>query len=94
MARTSARKRKRTPEKVVPPAARKGGTRYTPPKPITKKRSPLWVPATMFACMAAGMIVIVADFLQLLPGGVEQTSDLLFGLGLLIVGFAISTQYR
>ena len=91
--RRSSRTRKPADTAVKPPSAR-AASRYTPPKPATAKHSPLWVPATMFTCFLAGMVVIIANFLQLLPGGTEQTSDLLLGLGLLIVGFGLSTQYK
>jgi hypothetical protein len=84
---------RRAPERPAPAARRRGGSRYTAPKPATAKHSPLWVPATMFASMLMGMLVIIADFLEVLPGG-QQTSYLLLGLGLLVVGFVLSTQYR
>ena len=69
-------------------------SRYTPPQPKTAKHSPLWVPATMFACLGAGLIVIIANYLQILPGGEAQNSDLFLGLGLLIAGFVLSTQFK
>ena len=69
-------------------------SRYTPPKPKTAKRSPLWVPATMFTALGAGMIVILGNYLQLLPGGTVRNSYLFLGLGLLISGFVLSTQLR
>jgi preprotein translocase subunit SecY len=68
--------------------------RYTAPKPRTAKESRLWVPATMFAALLVGMIVIIANYLQLLPGGDAQNSYLFVGLGMLIAGFVLSTQYR
>ena len=69
-------------------------SRYTPPKPKTAKRSPLWVPATMFTALGAGMIVILGNYLQLLPGGTVRNSYLFLGLGLLVSGFVLSTQLR
>jgi len=71
-----------------------GSARYTPPQPKTKKRSPLWVPVAMFSRLGAGIIVIVANYLGLLPGGEAQNSDLILGLALMVGGFALSTQYR
>jgi len=68
--------------------------RYTAPQPKTKKRSPLWVPATMFTCLITGIVVIVGNYLELLPGGEAQNSYLFVGLGLMIAGFVLSTQYR
>jgi len=68
--------------------------RYTPPKPKAQKKSPLWVPATMFACLGIGVLVIIGNYFELLPGGEAQTSYLFVGLGLMIGGFALSTQLR
>ena len=48
----------------------------------------------MFACLLTGVAVIIGNYLQLLPGGEAQNSYLFVGLGLLISGFVLSTQYR
>ncbi|MFA5882662.1 MAG: cell division protein CrgA [Acidimicrobiia bacterium] len=71
-----------------------GSGRYTPPQPKSKKRSPLWVPAAMFAMLGSGLLVIVLNYLGLLPGGEAQNSDLILGLVLMVGGFVLSTQYR
>ena len=72
-----------------------GSGRLTPKAPSTKRRtSPLWVPVAMFTCLGAGVLVIMLNYLGLLPGGEAQNSDLLLGLGLLVAGFVLSTQYR
>jgi hypothetical protein len=84
-----ARLRKKKP--AAPPP--KPG-RYTAPKPKGAKRSPLWVPATMFACLGIGAAVIIGNYFELLPGGQAQTSYLFVGLGLMVGGFALSTQFR
>jgi hypothetical protein len=84
-----ARARRKPPAPVVTKPGR-----YTPPKPKTTKESPLWVPSTMFTCLALGVLVIVGNYLELLPGGVAQNEYLFVGLGLLISGFILSTQYR
>ena len=68
-------------------------SRYTPPKPKTAKRSPLWVPAAMFSALGCGLVVILANYLQLLNGGVRN-GYLFLGLGLLVGGFVLSTQLR
>jgi hypothetical protein len=97
MAKTSASSSAKMPKKgtAKQQAARapKPG-RYTPPKPKSATSSPLWVPAAMFACLLLGLLVIVANYLGLLPGGQAQNSSLFIGLGLMIAGFALSTQYR
>jgi hypothetical protein len=82
--------------KKAPPPARRPtkGSRYTPPAPKTVKQSHLWVPVTMFTCLALGVIVIAANYLELLPGGEVSNNFLLIGLALLIVGFVLSTFLR
>ena len=66
------------------------GSRYTPPAPKTVKSSRLWVPVTMFTCLALGVIVIAGNYLELLPGGEVSNNFLLIGLVLLIAGFVLS----
>jgi hypothetical protein len=88
MARQKAKKKK--PSGAPPP---KPG-RYTAPAPKAKKVSPLWVPTTMFTCLILGILVIIGNYLSLLPGGEAQNSYLFVGLGLMIAGFVLSTQYR
>jgi len=68
--------------------------RYTAPKPKTARQSPLWVPATMFTCLLLGILVIVGNYFELLPGGQAQNSYLFVGLALMISGFVMSTQFR
>ena len=85
-------KQTKTGKRAGPPPAKSG--RYTAPTPKTRKVSPLWVPATMFTCLGLGILVIVGNYLELLPGGQAQNSYLFVGLGLMIAGFVLSTQYR
>ena len=59
------------------------GSRYTPPAPKTVKSSRLWVPVTMFTCLALGVIVIAGNYMELLPGGEVSNNFLLIGLVLL-----------
>ena len=84
----------RTTAKGTQPRPAPGSARYTPPQPKSKKHSPLWVPVAMFTLMGCGMLVILANYLGLLPGGDAQNSDLILGLALLVGGFVLSTQYR
>jgi Cell division protein CrgA len=74
--------------------AQPGSKRYTPPTPKTVKHSPLWVPVAMFTTMGTGIVVIVANYLQLLPGGEAKNSYLILGLVLMVAGFVLSTRYR
>jgi hypothetical protein len=68
--------------------------RYTAPAPKKAPSSKLWVPATMFTMLALGMVVIIANYLQMLPGGEAQNSYLFVGLGLFVGGAILSTQLR
>jgi hypothetical protein len=70
------------------------GSRYTPPAPKTVKHSRLWVPVTMFTCLALGVIVIAGNYMELLPGGEVSNNFLIIGLALLIIGFVLSTFLR
>jgi hypothetical protein len=90
----NTRPAKRTKGKGKPTGPPRKPSRYTPPTPKAKKTSPLWVPATMFTCLLLGLLVIVGNYLELLPGGQAQNSSLFIGLGLMVVGFGLSTQYR
>lgn len=71
----------------------KASGRYTPPVPRTEKVSPKWVPILMFALLILGMLVIILNYLELLPGGADNWY-LLGGLGLITGGFVTSTRYR
>ncbi len=48
----------------------------------------------MFTCLLVGFAVILGNYLSLLPGGQAQNSYLFLGLGLIIVGFGLSTRLR
>ena len=89
---TSRTTAKGTPSGQRRPASAAG--RYTAPQPKSKKKSPLWVPVAMFTLLLCGAVVIVANYLELLPGGEAQNSDLVLGLVLLVGGFVMSTQYH
>ena len=67
--------------------------RYTPPIPREQKVSPRWVPVLMFAFLGLGVIVIVANYLNLLPGDADN-KYLLLGLGLITAGFVTATNYH
>jgi len=53
----------------------------------------MWVPVIMLAFFACGVLMIVLNYISLLPGA-PSNWYLLGGLGLIVCGFAISTQYR
>ena len=67
--------------------------RYTPPVVRTQKVSPRWVPALMFALLGLGVLVIILNYLDVLPGG-SDNRYLLGGLAAITAGFVTATQYR
>ena len=92
------RRTKEAPGRVTPsggartPATTVSG-RYTAPTPYDYKHSHWIVPASMLAMFGLGLLMIVLNYIALLPGAASNWY-LLGGLGLIVVGFIISTQYR
>ena len=84
-----------TPKKSAPTKVDAGvaSGRYTPPIPKEQKVSPRWVPILMFALLGLGVLVIVLNYLNLLPGDTSNTY-LLIGLGLITGGFVVATNYH
>ena len=68
--------------------------RYTPPIPPEYKVSPRWVPITMGILLIGGMLTIICNYLNLLPGDDPSNAYLLGGLGLITAGFIVATRWR
>ena len=67
-----------------------------PPKPDpikAKGPSPTWYIATMFGLMALGTLVIILNYMDLMPGGTTN-SWLLTGLAGIAGGFAMTLNFR
>ena len=91
------------PKKVVPPKAKAkakadvANVRYTPPAPQARKApSPKWVPILMFALWGVGLLVIILNYMGVMPGGGEDGSGwyLIAGLVSILGGIMVATQYR
>ncbi len=95
------------PEKVLPPSAKKkkkkvdtpsgdAKGRYTAPVPASKKGpSPRWVPVLMFAFWGIGLLMIILNYMGVLPGSTDGNGwYLVAGLGLILAGIVTATQYR
>ncbi|MDA8262419.1 MAG: cell division protein CrgA [Actinomycetota bacterium] len=67
--------------------------RYTPPVPMSRKRSRPWVAVALFALLGLGVLVILLNYLIVLPGGASNWY-LLLGLALMAGGFLMATRYR
>ena len=85
-----------TPKGTAPGKPAPSTGRYTPPAPKLEKPSPMWVPVLMFGLLLAGALMIVLNYLGLLPTDSGEASNwwLLGGLGLISLGFVTATQYR
>ncbi len=76
------------------PQSKSKRSRYTPPPPKKAPPSPLWVPVALTTLLVMGLIVVVLNYLALLPSGDTQNRYLLLGIGLISAGFLMATNYR
>lgn len=81
------KKRKGSPSRGAPSG------RYTPPKKKTSYRAKRRLLGLIFGSLILGALLIVVNFLAVLPGG-ESSWYLLLGITLIAVGFAAATRYR
>jgi hypothetical protein len=79
----------------MPKTRSKRRTYQAPPKKKPKP-SPRWFGMAILAALFAGVIIIVLNYLGLMPGtqGVASNLWLFAGLGLIAVGFLAATQWR
>jgi len=75
------------------PRSKSKRSRYTPPPPKKAPPSPPWVPALMFTGFGLGVLIIILNYLGLLPGGASN-GYLFLGLAFITGGFLLATQYR
>jgi hypothetical protein len=73
--------------------------RYTPPVPQEYKVSPRWVPVVMFVLLGLGILIILLNYVGIVPaiGPLpDDTSNwyLLIGLVLILGGIITATQWR
>lgn len=70
--------------------------RYQQPPRRKPKNSPRWFGALILALWFVGVIVVVLNYLGLIPGTKHTATNLyLFvGLGLIAAGFLAATQWR
>lgn len=77
---------------------KKANKRPTPPshkpKAIDEKGpSPTWYVVTMFGLMALGVVIILLNYMNILPGGTAN-KYLITGLLGIGIGFAMTMNYR
>ena len=88
-----------TSKRVTPPKAKlEQSARYTAKGTQSEHKgpSPQWVPVLMFSLWAIGFLIIVLNYMTVLPGATAKASGwyLITGLILLLVGIVVATQYR
>ena len=76
-------KGRRKPKQRIQPAK---------PGPEKHKESPTWYVVTMFGVMAIGAILVILNYIGVLPGGTDS-KWLYSGLGLIGVGFVMTLNY-
>jgi hypothetical protein len=76
------------------PQSKSKRSRYTPPPPKKAPPSKLWVPIGAVTFLAVGLLVVVTNYLNLLPGADTENRYLLLGIGLISVGFLFLTGWR
>jgi Cell division protein CrgA len=67
--------------------------RYTPPVPKTAKASPPWMGVMIIALFVLGVLIIILNYADLLPGGVSNWW-LVGAIGAIFAGLMMATRYR
>jgi hypothetical protein len=75
------------------PQSKTKRTRYTPPPPKKAPASPLWFGVAITTMLVVGLIVIVTNYIGILPGDAENRY-LIIGLVLISGGFMMATGYH
>ena len=76
----------------MPKSRSKRKTTQPPPK-AKPKQSPPWVGIMFFSLLALGMLLIVVNYLGVLPGG-TRPGWLLGGLGAMGAAFVLATRWH
>ena len=77
----------------MPKSKSKRIKRQPPPKPSPAQQSPRWIGALFFTLLIVGVIVIIANYVNLFPDG-AQNSRLWYGLGLISSSFMVATRWH
>ncbi|MGC8463274.1 MAG: cell division protein CrgA [Acidimicrobiales bacterium] len=67
--------------------------RYTPPQPKSAKKSPPWMGALIIALFTLGVLLIILNYVNALPGGVSNWW-LVGAIGLVFAGLMAATKYH
>jgi hypothetical protein len=67
--------------------------RYTPPIPKNAKTSPRWMGIVIIALFVLGVLVVILNYADFLPGGVNNLW-LVAAIGAIFVGLICATRYH
>jgi hypothetical protein len=76
------------------PQSKSKRSRYTPPPPKKAPPSKLWLPTAAVTLLAVGLLVVVTNYLNLLPGPDTENRYLLLGIAMISGGFLFLTGWR
>ncbi len=77
------------------PQSKSKRSRYTPPPPKKAPPSKLWVPTAAVTLLVVGLLVVVLNYLTLIPWSSDvQNRYLLLGIVLISAGFLALTGWR
>jgi hypothetical protein len=84
----------RVTAKGTPPARQPiSSGRYTPPIPKEVRHSPRWFPFVLLGFLIVGLLLIVLNYVNVLPGGTSNWY-LIGGIGAIVVGLFMATFYH
>jgi hypothetical protein len=87
-----------TSKRVTPPKVKDTSPgRYTPPRTgAARGPSPRWVPVLMFGLWGIGLLMIILNYMGVLPGSAHGGNGwyLVGGLTAILAGIMVATQYR
>ena|GEM_PF-127064 len=67
--------------------------RYTPPIPKERRHSPLWFGVVLLALMVLGLLLIVLNYVGVLPSGTHNYY-LIAGIVAIVAGLVMATFYH
>jgi hypothetical protein len=93
--RATKKKGKSVRGRTTPQASREAirNDRYTPPIPKKTKVSPRWMGISIIALFVVGVLIIILNYGNVLPGGVSNWW-LVAAIGSIFAGLMVATQYR
>jgi hypothetical protein len=83
----------RTTAKGAPAKTAPRSGRYTPPIPKEVRESPRWFPFALLGFLVLGLLMIVLNYVHVLPGGTNNWY-LIGGIGCIVVGLFMATFYH